>query len=494
MTGNPPKETLVVGSGASGLTMALLMAKAGRKVRLVESQKTIGGYLNRFTREGRRFDTGFHFTGSFEGVLGEMLAVLGMSDDVRERPLAVDAVLAETETRLSFPDGDSSAKAELFSRIFPDRVAAIGEYYRIQSEIARSTPLFSLKDARFAESALSNYDSVTLSEFLDSLGVVEPELRTLLGLMSVCHGTPPSEVPLTHHCRAGFGLDERIRSVDGGGDAFVDAFRRELSRYGVTVATSCEVAELMFSADGSRCAAARLSDGDVVEVDDIFFAVHPSAFLPLLPENSLYKPLWRRASRFSETCGFFSVCALAKLDEPPSCAKLVHYISENDLDRVLLPGNEAYGTGMMLSPAKTAGQECKLVAFRTMHVSEMPCERGTDRYIEFKEECTAAVIEDVCRAMPMLKGKLRVVDAASPLTFRRYAPPSGSAYGVRRKIAESRISGTLPAKNLHAVGHNALMPGVVGVMSGAFVEFRRTVGEGAYFELLGKTDRKEGEK
>ena len=486
MTPASSRETLVVGSGASGLTMALLMAKAGRRVRLVESQRVIGGYLNRFEREGRRFDTGFHFTGSFEGVLGEMLTVLGMSGDIRERPLSVDAVLAASDMRLSFPEGDSRAKAALLSRLFPGRAAAIDRYYRVQGDIARSTPLFSLRDGGFADAALSAYDSVTLSEFLDSLEVVEPELRTLLGLMSVCHGTPPSEVPLTHHCRAGYGLDERIRAVEGGGDSFIRAFRRELTRYGVTVSTSCEVTGLEFSADGSRCRAARLSDGETVEVDDIFFAVHPSAFLPLLPENSLYRPLRRRASRLSETCGFFSVCALADLEEQPQSSRLVHYISENDLDRVLTSGNEAYGTGMMLSPAKDAGRECKLVAFRTMHVSEIPCERGTEQYKEFKEKYSQLVIEDVCRAMPSLRGKLRVVDAASPLTFRRYAPPSGSAYGVRRKIAESRISGTLPAKNLHAIGHNALMPGIVGVMSGAFVEFRRTVGDGAYFELVGR--------
>ena len=44
------KQTIVVGSGAGGLTLALLLARAGRRVTLLEIQPEIGGYLRRFSR------------------------------------------------------------------------------------------------------------------------------------------------------------------------------------------------------------------------------------------------------------------------------------------------------------------------------------------------------------------------------------------------------------------------------------------------------------
>lgn len=488
MTGRS-KETLVVGSGASGLTMALLMAKAGRRVRLIETAPSTGGYLSRFTREGRRFDTGFHFTGGFEGVLGEMLAVLGLDRDVRELPLAVDAVLPSVSRRLSFPDGDSCVKSRFLQEMFPRHSRAIAEYYRVQRRIAVSTPLYTLDDRLFNDASSSEYDAVTLGEYLDSLALDDAEVRTLVGLMCVCHGTPPSEVPLTYHCRAGFGLDERIRAVQDGGDAFLRGFRRELAAAGVQTVVSCEVKELVFSSSGRMCEAVRLSDGETVEVDDVFFAVHPSVILSLLPESSLYRSLRRRATRLSETPGFFSVYALADVQPVPTTARLVHYISQTDLDAVLSPATGAYGTGIMLVPPENASQPCTLTAFRTMHACEVPFQRGESGYRDFKSKIENEILDDVRDAIPELTGRLRVLDSATPLTFRRYAPPSGSAYGVKRRIAESRICGRLPAVNLHAIGHNALMPGVVGVMSGAFVEFRKTVGEGLYFELI--EERKE---
>ena len=49
-------DDLVVGSGISGMTMALLLAKAGRKVLLIEKQAAIGGCMRRFKCKGVPFE------------------------------------------------------------------------------------------------------------------------------------------------------------------------------------------------------------------------------------------------------------------------------------------------------------------------------------------------------------------------------------------------------------------------------------------------------
>ena len=56
----------MIGSGISGLTMSLILARCGQRVLLLEKAPAPGGSLVRFTRKGLPFDTGFHFTGGFE--------------------------------------------------------------------------------------------------------------------------------------------------------------------------------------------------------------------------------------------------------------------------------------------------------------------------------------------------------------------------------------------------------------------------------------------
>jgi protoporphyrinogen oxidase len=53
-------ETIVVGAGVTGLTVALQLARAGRRVSLVERDDSVGGLARTFRRGGVFFDVGPH--------------------------------------------------------------------------------------------------------------------------------------------------------------------------------------------------------------------------------------------------------------------------------------------------------------------------------------------------------------------------------------------------------------------------------------------------
>ena len=56
-------DILVIGSGLGGLVSALILAKEGLKVCVLEKNNQYGGNLQTFSRDKLIFDTGVHYLG-----------------------------------------------------------------------------------------------------------------------------------------------------------------------------------------------------------------------------------------------------------------------------------------------------------------------------------------------------------------------------------------------------------------------------------------------
>lgn len=484
------QHAVVVGAGAGGLTMALLLAAAGRRVTLLEITPRIGGYLQRFRREGVPFDTGFHFTGGFENVLAQMLRVLRIDDVVHEEAFGSRIFFGDTGRGLTLPGGGWQAVADYLSDEYPEQRERIQAYYRCEREVIEHTPMFDLRDRDVAGKLMLNeYDFLTLDDYLDKLGVTG-ELRAVLSSAAMCHGTPPCETSVTHHCRVSYGLGNHIARVRRGGDAFLEGFRREAARLGITVRTGVTVTECL-EWSGRECRRVGLSDGGELEFDAMFLAIHPRSILRLLPErvgNAFFR---ERVAGLEDSCGFFSVFGV--LDEALKApSELTSYMSTADLNRILLPGRGASGTGMVSAHEVDAEGRpvTTLTAFRTAYPAEtrrwegMPDRESDPAYREYKERMTETVLAEVFRAYPQYRGKLRVLASSSLLSCRDYVPPTGCAYGVRQKLGEPRLFGRLPVRNFYALGHGALIPGVLGTMMASFLLFRQMVGEQAYHAVI----------
>jgi phytoene desaturase len=66
------RHVIVVGAGPGGLTAAILLAKAGVRVTVLERLPHIGGRTSTFTADGFRFDYGptfFHYPQVLESIL-----------------------------------------------------------------------------------------------------------------------------------------------------------------------------------------------------------------------------------------------------------------------------------------------------------------------------------------------------------------------------------------------------------------------------------------
>ena len=92
-------EAIVIGGGFGGLSAAALLARAGKRVLLLERHDRVGGYGHAFRRSRYRFDSAVHLIGGCApggtnggGLVARLLGALGLEG--RAPLVRVDPVYA----------------------------------------------------------------------------------------------------------------------------------------------------------------------------------------------------------------------------------------------------------------------------------------------------------------------------------------------------------------------------------------------------------------
>lgn len=63
------KKVVIIGSGMGGLSCAIVLAKNGYDVTVLEQGVQSGGCLQCFKAKGAKFETGMHFVGSADNTM-----------------------------------------------------------------------------------------------------------------------------------------------------------------------------------------------------------------------------------------------------------------------------------------------------------------------------------------------------------------------------------------------------------------------------------------
>ena len=501
MTAATLHDYIIVGGGITGLTVSRILSQHGAKVLLLEKAGALGGSASRFRLQGVPFDIGFHFTGGFmpdgSGVLDDMLNLLGVRERIRPvyypHEVCHHMVFPSVGATYDIPCGMVNLREKL-KRDFPSQRVGLDRFFQRFLEVIARSPTLTVAGLEQSPEPLEE-DWVSLQQVLDE-HIPDLLVQAILGGFCMCHGTPPREVPFATHCRICFGLHENLSRVENGGQAFVDALVDMLRNAPVEIRTGVTIQSCQEIVDG-KAERFVLTDGSEVSAKACVFTIHPRNILELLPREHLSKAFRNRVLNFEPSVAFFALFGLLEGNPAAEPQPIVSIFPDLDINAMLAcrtPEPIAGPLAVMRSTEQVAGRPVE-----TFTALEVTFPQWTQRwtnttirerpgdYYQYKQACAESILQRMETNLNDCRGRLRLMDSSSSLTFRDYLhTPDGAAYGIKQKLGQFNVAGRLPIHNLYAAGQCALLPGIVGAMTSAFLLCRHLLGRETFRRFLAR--------
>ncbi len=495
-------DYLVIGAGISGLSSALLLARFGFKVAVVEQAPRPAPLIEGFVRNNVYFETGFHYAGGLEdgGVLDLNLHLLGIAEQLQKVPFDLKAydtvVQPESGFNFSFPQG-YAALGDVLRERFPTHRQALSEYFERLQRVTRKLPYYYFQaqgePGESSSPGLSLLHDQNLAQVFDELAI-GGELRTLLQIHCLLHGSLPSEVPFAIHAGVVDGYYRSAHTFKGGGRALVAALVTVLNQCGVDLFCRHRVEEIELTAAGAL-AGVRCTNGVRLKASGCISTLHPQALLKLLPA-SVFRPVYRRR--------------LGALKESPG-AEIVFLRCERKRGSTLgvdsLPTHNFQGRNFFFLPgsekamldldlplserllylnfAGSVGSDTSDSDWEGGVTAILPApyyEPGIEvsaalSYAERKEQTGELVRKRIIELLPELGPGLEVECVATAKTLQRInASTRGSLYGVKHMVGQFNPSAKTRLPGLLLAGQATAAPGFLGAVTSALMAVGGIVG------------------
>lgn len=482
-------DSVIIGSGVSGLTAALLLAQNGHKVALIEKCTHLAPLLSRFKRGNVWCDPGLHYTGGLEesGTLSVIFRYLKMRDNIRSIDMKGDCFdkLFINNKEISLPCGFDGVKRSLTDS-YPKSSHAISKYISRIEKFRDSTPFtnFNLSFKSFKK--IPDVEE-SLNSFLDTAGA-EDELKSILSQYGeFLYGVSGKEIPFYIHALIMGTFYNCPQTLASGGDEIVDAFRKRLSEENVDIYLNSAAKAIEVDKD-NKLRAITLSDDNTIETTNCIFTPHPHLLADIVPTKAFRPAYLTRIKEMENTPGPFTVhLELDEIPEKVSHTNLYklsngHNASKQDSSFAVMSCDpEIYDEkrkGLCIMKLNNDGA-IKNLSGNTNYRSKS--------YTEYKESQTSSIIDNLLAFYPEIDGKFKVVSSASPLTYESYTGTSGgSAYGLKQSINQIKLGTRTSVAGLYLAGQSILMPGLMGASISGVISVANILGMDELWEGLQK--------
>ncbi|MCD8540637.1 MAG: NAD(P)/FAD-dependent oxidoreductase, partial [Leadbetterella sp.] len=425
-------DVIIIGSGLGGLASAIILAKEGKKVLVLEKNNQFGGNLQTFSRDKIIFDTGVHYIGGLgEGQnLYKYFKYLGIYDGLKLQKMDEDRFDV-----ISF-DGDPNEypHAQGYDNFinqllpyFPGEEETLRKYCTRLREVCSSFPLYNLQwEGRYDPDVLS----INTRGYLDSLTGNE-KLKAVLAGSSYLYAGIAEKTPFYVHALSVNSYIESAWRVIRGGSQITREIVKELKKYDVTLLKHREVTEFIFRDD--RIIGVKTRRGEEYTGRLFISNADLKSTLALAGEGRFRKSYTNRIGMLEPVVAAFSLYVVFK----PGCFKYLNrnYYHMRDVASVwsaqFYPDDrwpQSYMASMgVKNPKDEYAESMTFMTYMrfeevrqwedTFNTVASKAERGA-AYEAFKQDRTERFLREIEKKFPGIRECIEAVYTSTPLSYR----------------------------------------------------------------------------
>jgi len=488
-------DVVIVGSGLGGLASAIILAKEGYSVCVLEKNSQFGGNLQTFVRDKTIFDTGIHYIGGLsEGQnLYKYFKYLGIMDDLKLKKMdedGFDIISFENESQ-EYPHAQGYENfVNQLSKFFPDERATIQKYCEEITKTCSSFPLYNLEwEGKYDSEQLS----INAKQYIDEL-TENTKLRAVLAGTNFLYAGIAEKSPFYVHALSVNSYIQSAWRCINGGSQITKQLIKQLKKLGGEIYKYKEVVQ--FNVVDNTVSFVKMKDGTEVSATIFISNVDPKATLKMAGINNFRKSFSNRIKSLEGVISAFSLYLVFK----PKTFKYLnhnyyHFKNSSEVWTAHEYDEESWPKAFMASmnASKKSDVWADGMTFitymkyedlkaweQTFNTTVEESDRG-ESYEAFKSQKTEKFLREIELKFPGIIDCIQSVHSSTPLSYRDYIGGyNGNMYGYVKDSnnpMKTFIASKTKLNNLYLTGQSINMHGVLGVTIGAVVTCSEIIGK-----------------
>ena len=505
-------DVVIIGSGLGGLVSAIILAKEGYSVCVLEKNQQFGGNLQTFARDKIIFDTGVHYIGGLsEGQnLHRYFKYLGILDQIKLKKMDEDGydIITFDNDPVEYKHAQGYENfCKSLSEQFPGEEDALEAYSQKMKETCDKFPLYRMTETK------AYYDDTALFEekakdYIESITDNEKLHAVLVGSGLIYAGDGKKTPMYMHALSVNSYIESSYRCIRGGSQ-ITKALLKRLREHGGKALKRQEVTKI--ETENGIVTAVQTETGRTIYGDLFISNIDPKMTLNLIDSDLFRKSYVSRIEGIESTIASFSLYLVLK----PNSFKYLnhnyyHYKDYKSVWETIDYTQEDWPRAYMLSMGTSReveewGDNLTLLTYMrfeevlpwadTYNTTTKKNDRG-QTYEEFKAMKSEILIKEIEKKFPNIRDCIESVYASTPLSYRDYIGCNeGSMYGYVKDAnnpMKSFVSARTKVKNLFFTGQSLNMHGILGVTISGVVTCSEILGrEYLLQKILKETEEEE---